>query len=228
MRNSFKVAVLMFCILMMGIAPAQAGILEFFFPSLRNLGPDPAQTLQAPFATPKQGPVQQGQPPQAKAAPLPENYTPLDLAHRNSEQIAEWLVMTVSEALTFPAGEYQGVLDKTSPYFTAAAKQQYIAFLDDAKMMPVLQAGQYQIRSFVPEAPLLLNEGAIDKRYRWLFEVPVMVSYMGKNVSNYKKNAQPVNQNLTLKIQVGRTVDHAEIGKDIAIETWTGTVDSGQ
>lgn len=208
--------------------PAQAGIFEFFFPSLRNVGPDPSQTLQAPFATPKQGPVQQEQLQQAKVAPLPENYTPLDLPHRNSEQVGQWLVMTVSEALTFPAEGYQGVQDKISPYFTAAAKQQYVTFLEEAKIMPVLQAGQYQIRSFVPEAPLLLNEGAIDKRYRWLYEVPVMVTYLGKNVSKYQKDVKPVNQNLTLKIQVGRTVEHAEIGKDIAIETWTGTVDSGQ
>lgn len=227
MLRVFRISFFVAALAVFAAGQAQAGILQFLFPSLKNTSePDPAQTLQAPFAQPAVPvvPTAQGQP--APQASLPENFVPLDVPHRNSEQVAEWLMMTVSEALTFTDVNYQTSLDKSAVYFNPAARQQFLTFLQEANIQPTLHAAQYNVRSFVTEAPLLLNEGAIEKRYRWLYEVPVMVSYMAKGADGYKKNAaQPVNQMLTLKIQVGRTTDHAEIGKDIIIETWAGTVD---
>jgi hypothetical protein len=84
----------------------------------------------------------------------------------------------------------------------------------------VLESKKYYIRSFVQETPLLLNEGTVEGRYRWLYEVPVMISYMDRNMHGYK-DVQPVSQTITLKIQVGRAADQS---KDILIESWTGKV----
>lgn len=228
MVRVFKVSLFVAVLAVFAAGPVQAGIIQFLFPMLKDTSqPDPAQTLQAPFAEAKPAPVTgPGQVAEQPKPSLPENFVPLDVPHRNSDQVADWLVMTVSEALTFTDVPYQTALDKTAAYFNPAARQQFLTFLQEANIQPTLIAGQYSVRSFVPEAPLLLNEGAIEKRYRWLYEVPVMVSYMAKGVNGYKKNSvQPVNQMLTLKVQVGRTSDHADIGKDIIIETWVGTVD---
>jgi hypothetical protein len=201
------------------IFPAQAGIMDFFFP--QNRPPDPSKTLVAPFAEP---PAETTAAQPGANPGLPENSTPLDYAHRPNVQIGQWATIAVSEALTFDKDDYQQEIEEHAQHFEATGKQQYITFLQDNSLIRVLETHKFHVRGFVQEAPLLLNEGAVDGSYRWLFQVPVMVSYMDRNMKNYKnKTAEPVNQLITLTIQVGRAKDLTP-GKDIAIERWSGRV----
>lgn len=218
---------LVFLILCMALVfsatPASAeGWVEFFFPTLKSVEPDPAETLTAPFAE------DAGANKIVKPA-LPENETSLEYPHRNAAQIGEWVVIAVSEAMTFEKQNYQQSINESSRHFSESGKQQYLTFLQDNSILRVLESGKFHIRSFVQETPVLLNEGPVEGRYRWLYEVPVMASYMDRNMKDYDRAAspdqQPVNQRVSLTIQVGRTGSR-EPGKDIAIERWTGKVEN--
>lgn len=209
---------LIFCFVFaaFSVQPAQAGWLEFFFPSLKDPGYDPYETLQAPFATPDEN---TGEEVKLKQ---PEDSIPLDKPHRADADIAAWVTTTTAEVMMFEGDDYHKDLEETKKYFDASGREQYEAFLNTTKMMKVLESGRYQIRAYVSDAPLLLNEGVVSGRYRWLYEVPIMVSYIPRGANDYK-NLEPVNQNIVLRMQVGRTAD-AQTDLRLLIERWSGKV----
>lgn len=204
------------------VAARAEGWLEFFIPALRNRIDEPSRTLTAPFA--EQATKSAAPLPTATSIPeLPENKVPLDQAHRTTEQIGEWLTMAVSEALTFQKADYKDSLNASLRHFDESGKAQYMAFLDENGIVKILESNRFYISGFTQSMPLLLNEGVVDGRFRWLYEVPVMITYLDRAATKGYKEAQPVNQNMSLTIQVGRTSD-LSAGKDVAIERWTGKV----
>jgi hypothetical protein len=212
---------LIFTVFTTAAVPAQAGWLEFFFPTLRKKEYDPMQTLQAPFAVDPKAETPD-KPVDPNSVALPENNTPLDQPHRDNLEISGWLTTVLSETLTFDQTKYQELIKEDEKYFTADGNAQYVKFLQDNNVIKVLDSGRYDVRSFVQGSPLLLNEGAVNGSYRWLYEVNLMVSYMERGVKDYKK-LEPVNQLIVLTVQVGRVAGQ-KTGSGILIERWDGKV----
>lgn len=177
--------------------------------------PDPGQTLQAPFAYGGHESADNGQIKRSASNPVP-----LKHAHTNESEIGKWLVTAISETLNYKVGEDGDIVEKNKEYFAESGQIQLRKFLQDNNISKVMESGRYNIRSFVRENPLLLNSGTAQDRFRWLYEVPVMVSYMDAKGFDYK-NDDPVNQQMLLTVQVGR-VEAAENDFDVLIETWTG------
>lgn len=220
----FLSALVLFAACFAAVTPAQAGWLEFFFPSLKKGQYDPAKTMQAPFALKEEDLKKMADPNAAKEPPpkfvLPENNIPLDQPHRHSSEIAKWLTTAISEVTTFDKGDYRARLDESSKYFTVAGKEQYVKFLNDHNIMKVLESEKYEVRSFVQEDPLFMNEGVVSGTFHWLFQVPITVSYVARGTKDYK-NVEPVNQNVILTIEVGRTTKDMH-GAGVLIERFEG------
>lgn len=129
-------------------------------------------------------------------------------------------MMAISEALTFDNPDLKKSLAQTTSYFDKDGHNLYIKFLQEQSIFKVLKSDRYFMRSIIQEQPLLINQGPVEGRYRWLFEVPVMLSFMDRGVQDYK-NAKPINQNMILTIQIGRT-DFAPNEHKVIIERWSG------
>lgn len=228
MNARFLVFFLIFSIAATAAFPVRAGLLEFFFPSTRKKEYDPTYTMQAPFAVDEEARKkqidQQADPNAPKPPPpkhvMPENNTPLSQAHRDNREISAWLTNSLSEAMTFDKPDYKEMLKADEQYFTDTGKAEYLKFLADHSLLKVLESGKFDVRSFVQGQPLLLNEGAVNGVYRWLYEVPMMVSYMERGAKSYK-DLEPVNQQLVLTVQVGRVAGVMD-GAAILIERWNG------
>jgi hypothetical protein len=192
------------CIFLATAFPARANVLEFLFPSLKKEQYNPYETLTAPFAN-----DEASQKERAK-----EKLDDLSKPHRTQREIGNWLGMKTSDLLTFKADTYQQYLRDIEPSFSQDGLTAYTAFLQEHTIMKVLGTGQYDITTIKQGEPLLLNEGAIDGRYRWLFEVPVMISYIKRNITDYK-NVTPVNRTYTIRLQLGRVQD---VSQDVSNE----------
>ncbi len=202
--------------------PAMAA--QTFFDVLWNVffgvpdtGPKPEETLQAPFS------YDQAMETNGKIAGEPQAGS-LTHPHAAENDISRWLVTTVSEALTYdasaakdPAG--QGYESKKKN-FTPGGFNQYMQFLQANNITKVIDSERFHIKSFVEDRPLLLNAVAHEGRYRWLYEIPVMVSYMDAKNFNYKET-NPVNQKIMLTVQLGRAKDSGN-DMEVLIETWNG------
>ncbi|MCB1563721.1 MAG: DotI/IcmL family type IV secretion protein [Alphaproteobacteria bacterium] len=198
-------------------SPAQAGIFEFFFGKAKDDGPDPLQTGVAPFAYDPSKPAE-------ALKSLPESTVPLNLPHRSPAHLVEWVTTASSEVLTFEKSDYRAEIKDRKDRFDSNGLREYVAFLQERNIIKILEDGTFQVRSFVEEPPLLLNEGVVDGRYHWLYELPMMVSYMDRNMKTYKK-ADAVNQHIILKVQIGRSADGSGID-GLKIEHFSGRADT--
>ncbi len=196
---------------------ANAGIIEFLFPSLRQEEYDPTKDMLAPFASEE---VKEKQ----KLNGLPVNAIALDKPHLLSEEIGRWVMVAASEAMNFESGQIDGQINKRDQYFDTTGKGQYVSFLRSQKLYNVVQDGRYKIRSYSDQEPLLLNEGVVQGRYRWLFRIPMVVSYLDKSLNDYKKGDAELIQRATLNIQIGRIEDEGK-PDGLQIEQWSGSLE---
>lgn len=204
-------------ILISSHADAKKPFLEGMLPFLYDRGHDElleGDAMVAPFAHPDVAIDDD-------ASGLPENAIALDQPHRSDGDITSWVITSVSRALTFQETDYQKEINQSvNLFFTSSAATQYKTFLQETKILEILAGKQYRVNSFTQGDPILVNEGALSGRYRWLYEVPIMVSYMDRYGFDYReKNA--VNQNYMLQIQIGRSSDESVDGEGIKIESWT-------
>lgn len=198
---------------------AQANILQSWFPELfakHEVGTehDPQKTLTAPFANPE-----------LKAQTRnfsPDNAIALNKPHRNNTDISRWLTDNISRIMTFESTDYLRETQDKAAFFNETGWQQYIKFLTDSKINNAISSPQYGIYTFVDDLPLLLNKGAINDSYKWLYEVNATITYKDPQIRSYEKEA-PVNQRLKIKLQVGRYPD-ANNTHGILIDQWNASI----
>ncbi len=215
------------------VSPAQAGWLQFFFPTLESTEPDPTETLTAPFAMePKKegdaGVADQGPEPtvadylagrDASGKPLmPENAIALDQPHRSNADIVQWVMTAVSEALMFDKPDFNENLKSSEVFFSPSGRAQYLNSLAEMGITETLKGNQFDIRSFVSDRPILLNEGVAEGHYKWLYDAELMVTYLNRGVSEYA-NAVPTNKKMNVRVQLGRS-QSAQNRDEVWIETW--------
>lgn len=215
----------------------------------KDEGPRPEDTLQAPFAAPDtlapaaQAPAQgdviytssdghryriyTGE--DGRRYEMPD-YTPggsdeasgtLEQPHRRAEDIADWLVRATSEILTMDSNNYQRHLQHLATGMSEAGLAEFNKFMSDTNILAELQEQGMQLRGYVEETPLPLNEGAVAGRYRWLFEMPVTVTFIPRDARNYRNIADPRANSLQfiVQTQIGR-VEKGPTDDNVVIETW--------
>lgn len=183
----------------------------------KPVGPDPSQTLQAPFAYDPNRKIDAGE-------ALPENAVPLETSHRSPQEIGNWLMTAISDAMSFELPKDGSKPSIKREYFTPSGVVQFEEFLEKTGIKKVIDSQKYHLRSFVRQTPLLLNEGSAQGHYRWLFEVPLMVSYIETGDFKYK-DKEAINQAITLTVQVSRVAKGG--GKEgVLIEIWNGKIEA--
>jgi hypothetical protein len=162
----------------------------------------PENTYIAPFVDIPEGYT----PPKTKEEldrRLPVNRTPMEKQHRSSDEIASWLTTVVSESFSFDSKNYDEVTKEVSKYYIPYSYEQYIGFLEKGAVEETIRQNDLSLHNYVQDKPFLINKGSLEGRYRWLFEVPVMLNYMRRNLRAYQ-GQEPKNREIIVKIQVGR------------------------
>jgi hypothetical protein len=233
LKNKKYITVAVVFFLMIGITQPAAAQKKSFFEAMfgwmskaPDNEPDPSVTLRAPFASSSLGNTQNTNSNIENAAeirPQTNQGVSLRYAHTTEMEIANWLVTAVSNVMNFQVGSETNIANKNQHYFAQSGLEQFQAFLDANNIQKVIDSNRFNINSFVRERPLLLNSGTANDRFRWVFEVPILVSYMNAETFNYKTD-EPVNQNILLTIQIGRFHDTEDPNNifDVKIETWSG------
>lgn len=206
-----------------GIAvPAQAGIFEWFDGLYSRLlgttrDPDPTDKMVAPFADPA---LKEQAKSNAAPADLPINQIGLDRPHRRSQDLAKWVATATAEILSFNPDSEAAYFQSLSTKMTPAAQAEFRTWLTTSGILAELQTAPLQLSGFVEETPFLLNEGVVAGTYRWLYEVPVMISYLPRGAKSYEKEQEVNSRRLILTVQAGRD-PNATTEDAILIETWS-------
>jgi hypothetical protein len=190
-------------------AKADGSWWDVFFPSNRNI---PAETLQAPFADvdavvmePEEG----------------GSVLALDVAHIPRAEMMEWVERKVSDLIIYNAKTYEDDYRNKSVDIDEAGKAEYIKFLQDTNMLKSLSSKAYDIKGYAKDVPTILTEGALNGRYRWLLQIPVMLSFVKTGVNDYKQvsDAEIVTTEYMISLQIGRS-EKATNPQGLVIETW--------
>lgn len=179
--------------------------------------PDPSGTMVAPFAadvTPPQTAEQRA------SGTLPVNSASLDKPHRSASDLAAWLQQAIAESLSFNAETYNDHLKLLARGYTPSAVAEFNAWATGTGILSSLQKNGLQLNGFVADPPFLLNEGVIDGRYRWLYEVPVMVSFVPRGTTTYQGKEGIDTRRLIVTLQLGR-VAVSQLPDHVMIETWS-------
>ncbi|PZQ43350.1 MAG: hypothetical protein DI551_12335 [Micavibrio aeruginosavorus] len=77
-----------------------------------------------------------------------------------------------------------------------------------------------QSGAFIEQAPLSLANGVYNNVYKWVFEVPVTVSFLPRNAESYRNDeATAINRRFLLRAQYARVEDKNDPNA-IKIELW--------
>lgn len=206
------------------VTPAHADLLRTLFPSMFRDTYNPYATMKAPFADnadTAETPDIQTLEDLEKLIPKPSEIVPVHLPHATIKTVRDWVTNAMSDALTFENINLQQEQKDALQYFTPIGQQQYKDFLTTNKITETLAAKRHRLIGIVQNEPFFIGERADQGRYKWLFEVPIMISFIDINADDYERT-QPTNRQATLQIQIARSDITESNPHDILIELWQG------
>jgi len=102
---------------------------------------------------------------------------PLDEPNMNDAAIVSWAARAASDIMTFGFHDYQKRLQESSTYFTRRGWQSFTEALDRSRVMEGVQKTQQVVTAAPKSAPVIVQQGLIDGIYRWIVELPLIVTY---------------------------------------------------
>lgn len=155
---------------------------------------------------------------------LPEQRAlPLEKPHRTNNELQTWSSMVASEALSINKQEFGKVMNDIRPYFTQSGFRQYQEYLQSTGILQSINDNNYQMNVFVEEQPLLMNGSSMQGVYRWLYQLPITISFIPEGMAGALVNTDRiVNRKINLRIQIRRIKTNTDPNA-LAIESWSAT-----
>ncbi len=144
----------------------------------------------------------------------------ITLQHMSSAEVAERLEEIIAEALSFNKSNYTYGTASVEKYFTPEGYAQYKQFLASALFEQTITSQNLQSGAYVEQAPLELNKGVFGNAYKWVFEVPVTISFIPRNSETYRNDeTKALNRRILLRAQFTRVQDPKDPNA-VKIEIW--------
>jgi hypothetical protein len=187
------------------------GFLDRIYNKLFNKddgAPKPEDTLIAPFAEQDRykGTVIYDN----KYVPLERAETSLNLPHRTSQDISLWLSRALSEVFSVDPESYDDHLVHLSSGMDAAGLEDFKKFMVEKKYLDVLRDNKLILKGLIEGEPVAISQGELSGRYRWLYEVNITLSMMGKLHSSYEDIPDKLieqNVRVVVRTQLGRVAE---------------------
>lgn len=151
------------------------------------------------------------------SAPMSGDIVTMEEPHRTRREMQAWIVEAVSELLNFDRQSKSGLLNQVRSSFTDVGFSQYQEWLQTNAMAVRVESGEFRLSAIVDETPVQLNAGAVAGAYRWLYDVPVVISLQPVDI--YAD--QPVETiHATVRMQLART-ENSDAPNLLVIESWS-------
>lgn len=137
---------------------------------------------------------------------------PLDQPNMGTSALMSWVAQSTAEVMTFGFHDYQRRMQQSSRHFTRHGWETFTNALQKSRIIESVEASQ-QVASAQPRsAPVLIQEGVFNGKYRWVVNLPLNVTYVGSGSSSRVDN-------LTLQLVIDR-VSSLENPNGVGIEQW--------
>lgn len=104
---------------------------------------------------------------------------PLDVPNMDTPALLSWVATAVSETMTFSYLNYQKEMQNNSKNFTKQGWETFTTALQRSHILDSVQAQQQIVTAQPRSAPILIQRGVLNGRYRWILQMPLLVKYQG-------------------------------------------------
>lgn len=137
--------------------------------------------------------------------------------NRSTEEIMSWTRDMTTNALTFTPEELNEKIAGLQKNFSKPGWVDYQVYMKDSRFIEMIGQKRYNASTIVDGDMVIKASGPMAGAYRWVVEVPLLVTFHEVNRAGV---SMPVTSgNFRLKIQIGRV--GKEEGKDgMKIDSW--------
>ena len=138
--------------------------------------------------------------------------------HRTTEEIAAWAQQAAADVLSFNKENRAARMADFQKYFVKQGWMLYIAYMQENKVLSMVDQQGYAVSTIVSQVPEIVNRGASNGVYHWILRMPITISFYKKDPSTGEPKPGP-HGNFYLFLDISRL---AEGGGDngIAITNW--------
>ena len=136
---------------------------------------------------------------------------PLDQPNMSTPAIMSWVSQAATEVMTFGFHDYQRRLQDASRHFTRLGWESFTTALQKSRIIEGVESLQQVVTAAPASAPILLQEGIFNGRYRWVVKLPLTVTF--------RSGSQSTTSNLNVTITIER-VPTLESPNGVGIESW--------
>jgi intracellular multiplication protein IcmL len=101
----------------------------------------------------------------------------LNEPNMNDAAIVSWAARAASDVMTFGFHDYQKRMQESSTHFTRRGWQSFTDALGRSRLMENVQKSQQVVTAAPKGAPVVVQQGLVDGIYRWVVELPLIVTY---------------------------------------------------
>ncbi len=136
---------------------------------------------------------------------------PLDQPNISTAALMSWVSQAATETMTFGFHDYQRRLQDASRHFTRRGWESFTTALQRSRIIESVESLQQVVTATPRSAPVLLQQGIFNGRYRWIVRLPMTVTFTSGNKTN--------STNLEVTITIER-VPTLESPNGVGIESW--------
>lgn len=136
---------------------------------------------------------------------------PLNQPNLSDAALLSWVAQAATETMTFGFHDYKRRLQDSSQFFTRRGWESFTQALQSSRIIEAVEARQQVISAVPGSAPVIVQEGVINNQYRWVVEMPLVVTYKSGSSS------RPDSMIIRLTIVRVPTLDNPS---GVGIEQW--------
>ena len=136
---------------------------------------------------------------------------PLDQPNMATSALMSWVSQAATEVMTFGFHDYQRRLQDASRHFTRRGWESFTTALQRSRIIESVDSLQQVVTAAPRSAPVLVQQGVFNGRYRWVVRLPLTVTF--------RSGSKQSSSNLEVTITIER-VPTLESPNGVGIESW--------
>lgn len=112
---------------------------------------------------------------------------PLSEPNLSDAALLSWVSQAVTESLTFGFNDYRRRLQEASRHFTSDGWSEFTKALQRSEIIDRLEANNQVLTAIPEQAPVIVSHGVSNGKYRWVIQMPVVLTYKSGNSSDTRK-----------------------------------------
>lgn len=108
---------------------------------------------------------------------------PLNQPNLSTPALLSWVAQSTSETMSFSFSNYRRNLQESSRHFTRAGWESFSTALQQARIIESIETNLQEVTAVPRGAPVLKSEGVAGGQYRWVVQIPLLLTYVSGSKS---------------------------------------------